>query len=233
MVNIASFANMFLLAICLWLTMSIVTPAVLMKYVSTKVNAMLALPGAAVLLVGLYLMGWDGTISSLDGKQSKNDSELDFRQIEPEIVELGKLLSITALIILFLCLIGLDREMLRNKYLLRAYTSGLALALVFLAIEGVWCIRISEGIEDKLTQDDWEGGAYACRTKLYGCSNCESEDAVTQCPEWSKSDIIQNIRVYLGISGLVAVTSMIYIIAGLVSALTLAKKLREYRCEYV
>jgi len=56
---------------------------------------------------------------------------------------------------------------------------------------------------------------------------------VDQCPEWSRREIINYVQVYLRMGGLLALTSVVYVGAGLVAAFRLAKNLREYRCEYI
>jgi len=58
-------------------------------------------------------------------------------------------------------------------------------------------------------------------------------DSVDQCPEWSRREIINYVQVYLRMGGLLALTSVVYVGAGLVAAFRLAKNLREYRCEYI
>eukprot|EP00615_Pteridomonas_danica_P001258 CAMPEP_0114375188 /NCGR_PEP_ID=MMETSP0101-20121206/36121_1 /TAXON_ID=38822 ORGANISM="Pteridomonas danica, Strain PT" /NCGR_SAMPLE_ID=MMETSP0101 /ASSEMBLY_ACC=CAM_ASM_000211 /LENGTH=294 /DNA_ID=CAMNT_0001529189 /DNA_START=366 /DNA_END=1251 /DNA_ORIENTATION=+ len=226
LIAIASFVNVLILAICLNLTTSIVTPAILMKYMSRKVNAMLFLPGSALLYIGLDLSG--ATLTQSEG------DEVDFRQIEPDIVTLGKLhCEYPPALMMF----GFYRELFRNRTWLHFYSGVLTIAFVLLAVEGIWCIVLAADIEDTLSNEGWEGGSFACRAGLYGCSNCDfiqdDDEAAVKCPEWSKKDIINYVQVYLTASGLTAMTSMIYVGAGIITAMKLSKKLREYRVEYV
>mmetsp|Transcript_89016 Transcript_89016/g.172439 ORF Transcript_89016/g.172439 Transcript_89016/m.172439 type:complete len:445 (+) Transcript_89016:115-1449(+) len=226
--GVVSLLNMILLMINLTIVNRIVTPSIIMKYMSTKVNAMLILPGTGVLILGLDLAG---RLLSTD----TTEKGTDFRVLDPNIVIIGYLNFFTGLLILTTFLIGLNRERLGNKRCLHTYMLLLSVALALLVAAGSWCLVISFTIADTLEKEEWEGGSFACRANLYGCSNCEDDvsSGADQCTEWSRRNIIDYVQVYLQMGGLFSLTSVVYAGAGLVAAVRLNRNLRDYRCEYI
>jgi len=224
--------NFALVVVCLRITRRIVTPVVIMKYMSTKVNLMLILPGLANIFVGADLTG----ASEFD--EEVTAGETDFRKISRNIILVGRIFVSAGCFILGTMLVGFDTDRLKHKWVLRSYMGGLAVAAVLLAIAAAWTAAISVNIRDDLDSNNWKRGAFACKANLYGCSNCHYQsqgvgEEVDYCPEWPRKDIVRYVQVYLRVAGLEAVTSLIYVTAAIRFAAALAKTLREYRCEYI
>ena len=65
------------------------------------------------------------------------------------------------------------------------------------------------------------------------CDGASGSNGVDPCPEWTKREIIRYVQVYLKMAGLCALSSTIFLLAGIASAKTLLITLQNYRCEYV
>ena len=66
-----SAVNIILLLGCLYLTYTIVTASIIMKYMNTKVNAMLIVPAVGNLLIGMDLTGM--LAMSREGENAETD----------------------------------------------------------------------------------------------------------------------------------------------------------------
>lgn len=235
---ILSAVNIVLLVACLYLTYTIVTSSIIMKYMNTKVNAMLIVPALANLAIGLDLMGMLAT------SQQGINNETDFREINKNIYTIGRLYVTAGSLTGILMCAGMLSDRIRRKHYVFAYIALMFVSVVLLGVAGVWCLFVAHTIRDQLNAHSWDGGSFACDANLYGCSNCDyclesscdgdnaSED-VDLCPEWTKREIIRYVQVYLKMAGLCALTSTTFLVAGIASAHKLAKRLQEYKCEYI
>ena len=232
-----SAVNILLLLGCLYLTYTIVTPSIIMKSMNTKLNAMMIVPTLGNLVIGLDLMG------ALASSEVGDTAETDFRKINTNIFTIGRLYVIAGSLTGALMFMGILGDRIRRKKYVCTYLVLMVVDLAILGVGGVWCLFAAHNIREQLKSSNWNGGTFACSANLYGCSNCDycanygcDDDGSSQvnfCPEWTKREIIRYVQVYLKMSGLTALSSMIFILAGITSAYTLVQTLREYRCEYI
>ena len=125
-----SAVNIILLLGCLYLTYTIVTASIIMKYMNTKVNAMLIVPAVGNLLIGMDLTGM------LAMSREGENAETDFREIDGNIYSVGVIYmaagSLTAVLMIF----GILSDRIRRKSYVYAYIAFMVVATALFGVAG-------------------------------------------------------------------------------------------------
>lgn len=203
-----------IMAVCIYITIEILTHPVITQSMLDIVNYLLLLPIGACIWQAIAF--W--SIQELQGDGIT-------------LTWLPNLYVVLACAQLVALPLGIVSGRYKSRPLLIIYITFSILIIAGLVLAGVLGWTLAKLFAENFHLSENEIGRLACDKNLPLCSGCD--DSPPTCPEWSSNEVLTLYSLDYRFSGMVSLLAMLYILGALIVAFIVENSLKNYKSDFV